>query len=149
MLEGSRWTTRRSIRGALGLIAVATFATGCGAFPTPTTTTVTQTATVARTVTSTATTTVTAPAPVTAVQTQSAQSAKIKVPSAVGKDYQSAQDLWRGLGLVVGVAKDATGAHRIPILDSNWVVVSQEPAAGTEVAQGTVITATVKKYSDD
>ena len=77
------------------------------------------------------------------------QSAKIKVPSAVGKDYQSAQDLWRGLGLVVGVAKDATGAHRIPILDSNWVVVSQEPAAGTEVAQGTVITATVKKYSDD
>lgn len=76
------------------------------------------------------------------------KSGKITVPNGVGKNYQQAQDLWRGVGLIVGVAEDATGANRLPVLDSGWVVVSQTPAAGTKVAPDTVITATVKKYTD-
>lgn len=74
--------------------------------------------------------------------------AKVKVPNGVGLDYQSAQDLWRAAGLHVAPAVDATGAHRLPVLDSNWVVLSQKPKAGTKVAADSFITATVKKYSD-
>ncbi len=148
MLEDPRWTRIRAIRGALGLIAVSILASGCDASPAPTTTTVTQTVTVTGTVTQSATVTVTPAAPAAAAQTQALSPARVKVPDAVGKDYQSAQDLWRGVGLVVGVAIDATGAGRLPMIDSNWVVVSQKPAAGAEVAEGTVITATVKKFSD-
>jgi hypothetical protein len=63
-------------------------------------------------------------------------------------DYQSAQDLWRAAGLHVAPAIDGTGAHRLPVIDSNWVVLSQDPKAGAVVERGTFITATVKKYTD-
>jgi beta-lactam-binding protein with PASTA domain len=74
--------------------------------------------------------------------------AKVKIPNGVGLDYQSAQDLWRAAGLHVAPAIDATGAHRLPLIDANWVVVSQDPKAGSKVATDSFITATVKKYSD-
>ncbi|GAA0813975.1 hypothetical protein Sya03_58440 [Spirilliplanes yamanashiensis] len=77
------------------------------------------------------------------------KAAKVEVPRGVGLDYQSAQDLWRAAGLHVAPAKDATGANRIPVIDSNWIVVSQDPKAGSTVAAGSFITATVKKDSDD
>ena len=64
-------------------------------------------------------------------------------------NYQGAQDLWRSAGLVVLPAEDATGANRIPFLDSNWVVLAQDLKPGTRVEDGTGITATVKKYTDD
>jgi beta-lactam-binding protein with PASTA domain len=70
------------------------------------------------------------------------------VPDGVGKDYQTAQDIWRVAGLHVAPAHDATGAHRLPVLDSNWVVLSQNPKAGMKVDVGSFITATVKKYTD-
>jgi hypothetical protein len=70
------------------------------------------------------------------------------VPNGVGLDYQSAQDLWRAAGLHVAPAIDATGAHRLPVIDSNWVVLSQDLKAGKKVAAGSLITAKVKKYSD-
>jgi hypothetical protein len=76
------------------------------------------------------------------------RNAKVVVPDGVGKDYQSAQDVWRAAGLHVAPAHDATGAHRLPVLDSNWVVLSQDPKAGTRVDVGSFITATVKKYTD-
>jgi hypothetical protein len=63
-------------------------------------------------------------------------------------DYQSAQDIWRAAGMHVAPAIDATGAHRLPVIDSNWLVLSQDPAAGTVVAADSFITATVKKYTD-
>jgi beta-lactam-binding protein with PASTA domain len=75
--------------------------------------------------------------------------ARIEVPRGVGLDYQAAQDLWRAAGLHVAPAKDATGANRIPVIDSNWIVVSQDPKAGSTVDVGSFITATVKKDSDD
>lgn len=74
--------------------------------------------------------------------------ATLVVPSGVGMDYQSAQDLWRGVGLHVAPATDATGRGRLPVIDSNWVVLGQDPAAGRTVEAGTFITATVKKYTD-
>jgi beta-lactam-binding protein with PASTA domain len=71
------------------------------------------------------------------------------VPDGVGSNYQDAQDLWRAAGLHVLPAIDATGANRIPIIDSNWYVLAQDPAAGTVVPMDSFITATVKKYTDN
>jgi hypothetical protein len=73
---------------------------------------------------------------------------QILVPDAVGLDYQSAQDLWRAAGLHVLPATDATGANRLPLVDSNWVVVSQDLPGGAMVDAGSFIKATVKKFSD-
>jgi len=86
--------------------------------------------------------------PAAAETTPAVEAANIKVPNGVGKDYQSAQDLWRAAGLHVAPATDATGAHRLPVIDSNWVVLSQDLKAGSTVPADTFITATVKKYSD-
>jgi hypothetical protein len=53
------------------------------------------------------------------------------VPNVVGKDLQSAQEeLFPPLR---STSIDATGRGRVQLLDSNWVVVRQEPAAGTTV----------------
>jgi beta-lactam-binding protein with PASTA domain len=71
------------------------------------------------------------------------------VPDGVGMNYQQAQDLWRAAGLFVAPANDATGANRLPVLDSNWVVISQDPKPGDRMPADGMITATVKKYSDN
>jgi len=86
------------------------------------------------------------PTPTPAAATTAA--AMILVPNGVGKDYQTAQDLWRGAGLHVLPATDALGLHRLPIIDSNWVVVSQDLKAGSKVPADSLITATVKKFTD-
>lgn len=89
-----------------------------------------------------------APAPAAAPPTTAAPAVKVKVPDGVGMNYQDAQDLWRSTGLIVGIAEDATGANRLPVLDRNWVVVAQDLTPMSEVDEGTIITATVKKYTD-
>jgi hypothetical protein len=107
----------------------------------------------------TATTTVTAgPAPAAAAapspptpaatQTSAAVLQTVVVPDAVGKDYQTAQELWRAAGLHVMPAVDALGANRLAVIDANWVVVSQSPAAGGTLPRDAGITATIKKYTD-
>ena len=81
--------------------------------------------------------------------TEAATPEAIVVKDGVGMDYQAAQDAWRDQGLTVLPAQDATGAGRSPVLDDNWIVVSQSPAAGKEVAGSEAsITATVTKKSD-
>lgn len=93
--------------------------------------------------------------PVTTVSTGSPatpatpKASMVKVPNGVGLDYQSAQDAWRGAGLIVAPAEDATGAHRTPVVDSNWVVLEQDLTAGSKVQSGSLIKASVKKYTDD
>jgi beta-lactam-binding protein with PASTA domain len=79
----------------------------------------------------------------------SAQAATcIKVKSAIGKNYQSAQDTWRAQGLVVMPAKDGKGWGRISWLDRNWKVIGQTPKAGTCVKKKSNIRATIVKYTD-
>ena len=90
--------------------------------------------------------TVTAPAP--AATTPVAAPGQIVVPDGVGMNYQSAQDAWRAAGLHVAPATDGSGAHRLPIVDSNWLVLAQDPKAGSMVPEDSFITATVKKYTD-
>ena len=80
--------------------------------------------------------------------TNTNSSPTIKVPDAVGMDYQTAQDLWRNAGLTVMPAEDALGLDRFPVIDSNWVVISQKPVGGSSATSDSTITATVKKFTD-
>ncbi len=136
------------------LVALGIGASGGNGAPSPAPATavpvtITQTVTTAEpAVTITQTVRETVKAAAAAPVSKAAPAAKIVVPDGVGLNYQEAQDQWRAAGLVVGVAVDATGANRLPVLDSNWVVLSQDLKAGTRVDADSVITATVKKYTD-
>lgn len=68
----------------------------------------------------------------------------IVVPNVVGKDHQLAQDTMQGAGLYLLKEEDATGQNRLLLYDRNWVVVSQNPAAGTMASEDTTITLRAK-----
>lgn len=58
------------------------------------------------------------------------------MPDAVGMDLQSAQDLLQeeaGDFLYISMSEDATGEDRMQLIDSNWVVCSQNIAPGAAV----------------
>lgn len=73
---------------------------------------------------------------------------RLTVPDGVGLNYQAAQDRWGKAGLHVAPAVDGTGAHRLPVIDSDWVVLVQDLAADSTVRADSFITATVKKLTD-
>lgn len=62
---------------------------------------------------------------------------KIKVtfvmPALVGNNLQKAQDDLQSLGSYVLDQKDATGAGRVTLIDSDWKVCGQKPRAGAKV----------------
>ena len=107
------------------------------------------------TTSSTATTTTTAPtttnAPTTASTATSgttAAAAKITVPNVVGKDLQLAQDTMQAAGLYNLTSHDSTGQARLQVLDRNWVVTDQTPAAGSRVAEDQLIDLGARKFTD-
>ena len=137
------------------VIAVAVLAAGfglaaCGsaaatpAAPAPAPVTITQAPPPAVTVTAApgpapaAAPVVEAPAPAPAPATQSAPPADVKVPmpDVVGMNLQAAQDLIQTQGVFFSRSEDATGAGRMQILDRDWVVVDQTPAAGELIGEG-------------
>jgi len=80
---------------------------------------------------------------------QSAEAAScVVVKNAIGKNYQSAQDLWRGQGFVVLPAKDGSGRGRSAWIDRNWYVIGQTPKAGSCVKKYSGVRATILKYTD-
>jgi hypothetical protein len=72
----------------------------------------------------------------------------ITVPDVVGKDHQLAQDTMQSVGLYNLSEEDATGQGRMLLYDRNWVVVEQDPPAGTEVSEDQTITLRSKKKTD-
>lgn len=143
---------RRALSTMLIGAGVTLLLTACGG-STPTEPaqpiTVTRTSIVTQTVSVPATTSAAAAsAPASPSASAPSVAAEITVPNGVGLNYQQAQDLWRAAGLHVAPAHDATGANRLPVIDSNWVVLSQDLKPGTKVPAGSIITATVKKYTD-
>jgi hypothetical protein len=58
------------------------------------------------------------------------------MPSVVCMNLQAAQDLIQTTGVFFSRSFDATGAGRAQVVDSNWVVVSQDPAPGTPITEG-------------
>lgn len=73
---------------------------------------------------------------------------KVTVPNEVGKQHQAAQDDLQAHNLYNLSEEDATGQGRALIIDRNWKVVSQSPAAGTKVSEDANITLKSKKYTD-
>jgi hypothetical protein len=80
-----------------------------------------------------------------AQSTPPAAAGEIKVPDVVGLDHQLAQDTMQASGLYNLSEEDATGQGRMLLWDRNWTVVSQDPAAGTMVAEDQTITLSSKK----
>ncbi|GGQ27106.1 Stk1 family PASTA domain-containing Ser/Thr kinase [Streptomyces roseolilacinus] len=63
----------------------------------------------------------------------------IRVPNFVGMGLQAAQDHAQEQGLFMLTSHDETGADRAQVLDRNWTVCSQDPAAGATVSAETTI----------
>ncbi|MDW5595495.1 hypothetical protein VSS74_14190 [Conexibacter stalactiti] len=72
----------------------------------------------------------------------------IKVPNVVGENHQYAQDTMQAAGLYMLDERDATGQDRMLVWDRNWVVVEQDPAAGTMVDENATITLSSKKEGE-
>jgi PASTA domain-containing protein len=104
------------------------------------------------TTSSTATTTTTAPTATTTASTATsgttAAAAKITVPNVVGKDLQLAQDTMQAAGLYHLTSHDSTGQARLQVLDRNWLVTDQTPAAGSRVAEDQLIDLGARKFTD-
>ncbi|GAA3997477.1 hypothetical protein GCM10022247_16910 [Allokutzneria multivorans] len=91
-------------------------------------------------------------APVTTTTTTVAKapvaSGDVTVPNVVGMEHQKAQDTMQAAGLRNLAEEDATGRKRLLINDRNWVVVTQEPAAGSVVPKTTKVLLKSKKKDD-
>ncbi len=72
----------------------------------------------------------------------------VTVPDVVGENHQYAQDTMQDAGLYNLAEEDATGQGRVLLWDRNWVVVEQDPPAGTNVAPDTRITLRSKKIGE-
>ena len=63
----------------------------------------------------------------------------VPLPDAVGMDLQLAQDTMQAAGFYLLTSHDATGQERLQVLDRNWTVCDQSPAAGTPTATDVVV----------
>ncbi|GAA2989598.1 PASTA domain-containing protein [Actinokineospora diospyrosa] len=70
------------------------------------------------------------------------------VPNVVGVDHQDAQNALQKAGFYYLTEEDATGQGRQLVVDHNWVVVEQIPAAGKVVPQSDKILLRSKKKTD-
>jgi len=61
------------------------------------------------------------------------------LPGVVGLDLQLAQDTMQAAGYYVLISHDAGGQGRLQVLDRNWTVCDQSPAAGTRPEATTTI----------
>ncbi|MFI5764545.1 hypothetical protein ACIA8F_26905 [Streptomyces sp. NPDC051563] len=61
------------------------------------------------------------------------------VPNGVGQILQTAQDNAQAVGFLLLGSTDALGQSRMQVLDRNWKVCSQAPAAGTRTDTSTKI----------
>lgn len=66
------------------------------------------------------------------------------MPNVVCMDLQSAQDEIQDHGVFLSRSVDATGEDRAQIVDSNWLVVAQTPAAGAPIGEGDAVLSVVK-----
>lgn len=70
------------------------------------------------------------------------------LPDVVALNLQLAIDTMQAAGYYRFEFIDVTGQDRRPIVHSNWVVVAQSPAPGTEPPKTSAITLSVKKDGD-
>lgn len=75
------------------------------------------------------------------------ETGQVTVPDLVGLVLSEAEDVADSVGLEVE-ASDASPDDRMILRKGNWTVASQEPAPGTEVASGAVVTVLVTNELD-
>jgi hypothetical protein len=66
------------------------------------------------------------------------------MPDVVCMDLQEAQDEIQDHGVFFSKSVDATGEDRRQILDRNWIVVAQSPAAGEPIGENEAVLSVVK-----
>ncbi|MFC8045634.1 calcium-binding protein [Nocardia sp. NPDC057353] len=59
-------------------------------------------------------------------------------------NLQDAQDTIQAAGVFFSRSVDATGKGRAQVMDRNWVVVGQTPAAGVPIGEGEAMLSVVK-----
>jgi hypothetical protein len=67
-----------------------------------------------------------------------------RMPDVVCMNLQDAQDEIQDHGVFFSKSVDATGDDRRQIIDSNWIVVAQTPAAGDKIGEGDALLSVVK-----
>jgi hypothetical protein len=71
------------------------------------------------------------------------------MPDVICMNLQDAQDEIQDHGVFLSGSVDATGQGRNQIIDSNWVVVDQSPAAGSPIGEGDAELSVVKHDETD
>lgn len=66
------------------------------------------------------------------------------MPAVVCMDLQAAQNEIQRAGVFYSRSVDATGQGRLQLIDSNWLVVSQDPAPGVPFGEGDALLGVVK-----
>ncbi|MFF3568150.1 PASTA domain-containing protein [Nocardia jiangxiensis] len=66
------------------------------------------------------------------------------MPHVVCMNLQDAQNAIHAVGVFFSRSRDATGAGRRQIIDSNWIVVAQSPVPGTPISEGDAVLSVVK-----
>ena len=69
---------------------------------------------------------------------------KAVMPSVVCMNLQDAQDKIQKGGVFFSRSRDGTGRGRSQIIDSNWVVIAQNPQPGSLIGEGDAILTAVK-----
>ncbi len=70
------------------------------------------------------------------------------MPKVVGMNLQLAQDLLQSKGSYILDQEDFKGLSRLQVLDSNWKVCKQSPAAGKKVVSSTLVTLSSVKLTE-
>lgn len=83
-------------------------------------------------------------APTTVPSTTQPPKAPSIMPFVVGMNLQAAQDLIQTTGVFFSKSYDCTGRGRMQILDRDWLVVSQTPAAGSAFEENEAVLGVVK-----
>ncbi|MGV8872587.1 MAG: hypothetical protein ACOH2Q_08680 [Rhodococcus sp. (in: high G+C Gram-positive bacteria)] len=66
------------------------------------------------------------------------------MPPVVCMNLQSAQNAIQAAGIFYSRSVDASGASRMQVNDSNWIVVAQDPQPGVLVGEGDALLSAVK-----
>ncbi|WP_235581542.1 PASTA domain-containing protein [Rhodococcus sp. Leaf278] len=146
MTRSSRVRVRSVIALALPVIVLA----GCGS----TDSAEPEVGTEVRTVTVEATTTTTPIAPTSVPrivlpdsavsETPAPEPVLVSMPAVVCMNLQSAQNAIQAAGVFYSRSADASGEGRMQVNDSNWIVVAQDPPAGTLIGEGDALLSAVK-----
>ncbi|MCJ0978782.1 hypothetical protein MTX35_13785 [Rhodococcus sp. ARC_M12] len=144
MTSSSRFRVRSAIVLALPVFVLA----GCGSADSAEP----EVRTEVRTVTVDATPATTAPTAserivlpdTTAPEPPAAEPVLVAMPPVVCMNLQTAQNTIQAAGVFYSRSNDASGASRMQVNDSNWIVVAQDPPAGTLIGEGDALLSAVK-----